>query len=194
MSKIIKLSNIPNSITVFRTFLIVPLVFMIYQKDSLAFLLIWIVIKILDGVDGTLARKYRWTSELGSKLDSYSDIISDVTAFAGFYLIKPELFVNYKYYWITSICSLVVAWSYGFLKTGKLYIFHLYSNKTFGLFFLTFLVVGLLYQPINWIMMMATIFGLIAGTEQIAIINRYGKNINLEIQEYFVPKLKKHFK
>lgn len=65
--------NIPNIITVFRIFL-VPLVvwLMLDERMQIAFLL-FVIAGISDGLDGYLAKKYGWQTELGAYLDPIAD-------------------------------------------------------------------------------------------------------------------------
>lgn len=65
--------NIPNIITVFRIFL-VPLVIwlMLDGRMQTAFLL-FVVAGVSDGLDGFLAKRYGWQTELGAYLDPLAD-------------------------------------------------------------------------------------------------------------------------
>lgn len=65
--------HIPNIITVFRIFL-VPLVIwlMLDGRMQVAFLL-FIVAGVSDGLDGFLAKRYGWRTELGAYLDPLAD-------------------------------------------------------------------------------------------------------------------------
>ena len=65
--------NIPNLITIFRIFL-VPLVvwLMLDERMQIAFLL-FVIAGISDGLDGYLAKKYGWQTELGAYLDPIAD-------------------------------------------------------------------------------------------------------------------------
>lgn len=65
--------NIPNIITVFRIFL-VPLVvwLMLDGRMQIAFLF-FVIAGISDGLDGYLAKKYGWQTELGAYLDPLAD-------------------------------------------------------------------------------------------------------------------------
>ncbi len=65
--------NIPNLITLGRVFL-VPVVFwlLLTHETRWAFVL-FVVAGVSDGVDGFLAKRYGWTTELGSYLDPLAD-------------------------------------------------------------------------------------------------------------------------
>ena len=65
--------NIPNLISLGRVIL-VPIVFWLLLQDQtqMAFVL-FVVAGISDGVDGFLAKRYGWTTELGAYLDPLAD-------------------------------------------------------------------------------------------------------------------------
>lgn len=65
--------NIPNIISVFRLFL-VPLVvwLMLDGRMQIAFIL-FVIAGLSDGLDGYLAKKYGWRTELGAYLDPLAD-------------------------------------------------------------------------------------------------------------------------
>ncbi len=73
--------NIPNIITVFRI-LLVPLVVWLMLDGSMqiAFIL-FVIAGISDGLDGYLAKKYGWQTELGAYLDPIADKILLVSIF-----------------------------------------------------------------------------------------------------------------
>ena len=73
--------DIPNLLTVGRILLALPLVaVMVQQRFSLA-LGLFALAGVSDGVDGLLARRYRWTSRLGAILDPLADKVLLVTSF-----------------------------------------------------------------------------------------------------------------
>ena len=75
------LRYIPNVLTMFRLFLVVPVVFSIARGHYQTALLIFMLAGFTDGLDGFLARRYSWQSELGSLLDPLADKFMMVAAF-----------------------------------------------------------------------------------------------------------------
>ncbi|MDO9382455.1 MAG: CDP-alcohol phosphatidyltransferase family protein [Hyphomicrobiaceae bacterium] len=73
--------NIPNLISLGRVIL-VPIVFWLLLQDQtqMAFVL-FVVAGISDGVDGFLAKRYGWTTELGAYLDPLADKLLIVSIF-----------------------------------------------------------------------------------------------------------------
>lgn len=87
--------NIPNLISLGRVIL-VPIVFwlLLTGETQLAFLL-FVIAGISDGVDGFLAKRYGWTTELGAYLDPLADKLLIVSIFValGFKAALPSWLV-----------------------------------------------------------------------------------------------------
>lgn len=65
--------NIPNLITLGRVIL-VPIVFwLLLTGEMQAAFVLFVIAGISDGVDGFLAKRYGWTTELGAYLDPLAD-------------------------------------------------------------------------------------------------------------------------
>lgn len=67
------LRHLPNLISALRILLVAPLVFAIATRRYEAALAVAAVAGVSDGVDGYLARRFRWQSRLGSILDPAAD-------------------------------------------------------------------------------------------------------------------------
>ena len=75
------LRQLPNTISIARMFLVVPVVLSLLQlKFGTA--LVWIAVAgVSDGIDGFLAKHYGWQSRLGSILDPLADKLLLVSTF-----------------------------------------------------------------------------------------------------------------
>ena len=73
MPTIVKLSWLPNAITIFRIALIVPVVLLIENQRFAEALLLFFVAGLSDGLDGFLAKRFAWRSRLGALLDPLAD-------------------------------------------------------------------------------------------------------------------------
>lgn len=86
--------DIPNLITVFRIFLVIPVVqAMLAERFGLA-LLLFVVAGVSDAVDGFLAKYFHWQSQLGSLLDPVADKLLLVSCFVAagvMSLLPPSL-------------------------------------------------------------------------------------------------------
>jgi cardiolipin synthase (CMP-forming) len=73
--------HIPNLICLFRIALVLPLVMAMRDGHQLWILLLFTVAAISDGLDGYLAKRFGWTSELGKFLDPMADKLLLVSVF-----------------------------------------------------------------------------------------------------------------
>ncbi len=73
--------DIPNLISVFRIVLVLPILIMMLNRRFDLALLLFAIAGASDGLDGFLAKRYQWQSELGGWLDPIADKILLVTSF-----------------------------------------------------------------------------------------------------------------
>lgn len=73
--------HIPNLICLFRMFLIVPLVLAMRDGEQVRILLLFSVASVSDALDGYLAKRFNWTSDLGRFLDPMADKLLLVSVF-----------------------------------------------------------------------------------------------------------------
>jgi cardiolipin synthase len=65
--------NIPNIITVFRIFLVPMVIWLMLDGRMQTAFLLFIVAGVSDGLDGFLAKRFGWETELGAYLDPLAD-------------------------------------------------------------------------------------------------------------------------
>ncbi len=171
---------LPNFLSIVRLVISVPLLMVACWHQRVWFLVLLVIGKITDVLDGMIARKYNCTSELGSKLDSYADIAFDLSSFASFFVVEPLVYRGYELYWFLAFGSLALAWVVGLLTTGRLVILHLYTNKLFGVLYTTYLFLSVIWPPVYWILYLSVLAGIIASMEQVAIFVKYGKSVDVE--------------
>lgn len=69
----IKLRHIPNFITFLRLIFLIPISYYLLHEDYQHAFYFFALAGISDGLDGWLARKYKWTSHFGSVVDPLAD-------------------------------------------------------------------------------------------------------------------------
>lgn len=67
------LRDIPNIISLLRIALVIPVVYLLIQREFSFALVLFFIAGISDGLDGYLAKRNNWTSRLGSILDPLAD-------------------------------------------------------------------------------------------------------------------------
>ncbi|MGL5259980.1 MAG: CDP-diacylglycerol--glycerol-3-phosphate 3-phosphatidyltransferase [Lachnospiraceae bacterium] len=69
--------NLPNKLTLFRVFLIIPFVFFMLAKDTQTFdyiaLALFVIASLTDLLDGYIARKYHLITNFGKFMDPLAD-------------------------------------------------------------------------------------------------------------------------
>ncbi len=75
-----KLKHIPNVLSVIRIILVFVFVYLVYaSEDLMAAVIVFLVAGVTDVVDGFLARKYNWITNLGKLLDPFADKLMQCT-------------------------------------------------------------------------------------------------------------------
>ncbi|MEO1963374.1 MAG: CDP-alcohol phosphatidyltransferase family protein, partial [Cycloclasticus sp.] len=73
--------DIPNAISMMRILLVAPIVYLLLNQSYTLALIFFVVAGISDALDGFLAKRYDWTSQLGSFLDPLADKLLLVSCF-----------------------------------------------------------------------------------------------------------------
>ncbi len=73
--------HIPNLICLLRMVLVWPIVAAMHRGDSVLAVSLFTVAAVSDGLDGFLAKRFHWTSQLGKFLDPLADKLLLVAAF-----------------------------------------------------------------------------------------------------------------
>lgn len=68
-----KRHHLPNLVTLFRIFLIIPYLYFLLKEQFTCAFFTFLLAGISDGFDGFLARRFGWTSPFGAMLDPLAD-------------------------------------------------------------------------------------------------------------------------
>ena len=88
--------HLPNIICVLRIALVWPVAAALAEREYLIALALFMVAGLSDGVDGYLAKRFNWTSELGKLLDPLADKLLLVTVFV------ESAWLGLAPWWLTS--------------------------------------------------------------------------------------------
>lgn len=78
------LRHLPNAITIARMLSLIPLAWLMLQKQYTGALILALVAGASDGVDGFLAKRFGWEGRLGSILDPLADKLMMLCCFSVF--------------------------------------------------------------------------------------------------------------
>ncbi len=107
----LKLKHIPNILSVIRILLVFVFVYLTFAKENLVpALVVFLVAGATDVVDGFLARRYNWITELGKILDPFADKLMQCTVLVCFCLkgIIPLWFVIP--FFLKEFSTLLIGW------------------------------------------------------------------------------------
>jgi cardiolipin synthase (CMP-forming) len=88
--------HLPNIICVLRIALVWPIAAALADREYLIALALFIVAGLSDGVDGFLAKRFNWTSDLGKFLDPLADKLLLVTVYV------EAAWLNLTPWWLTA--------------------------------------------------------------------------------------------
>jgi cardiolipin synthase len=77
----VKARDIPNAISVLRLLAVMPVVFLLLQRQFGWALVLFVLAGLSDGLDGFLAKQYGWQSQLGGILDPLADKVLLMASF-----------------------------------------------------------------------------------------------------------------
>lgn len=164
------LRQLPNAISVARLAATPVLYWMASEHMEAPFS--WLLVAALasDAVDGLLARRYAWTSRLGSLFDAVADAVLTLTAAYGVWVFHPDVFTGYSF----TIWLVLGMWAFehflAFLRYGRPSSFHTRLVRLAVFFFGCFLAVLFLIGFQAWLFYLTAITSLAAVLEEIAMI------------------------
>ena len=123
------MKSIPNYITISR--IVIALLLLLPKTFSIQFYMIYIYCGLSDILDGFIARKYKITSEFGTKIDSVADIV-----FVFVYLLKIipviEISIEINVWIIIIVLIKIFNIILGYIFYNKLILLHTVANKITG--------------------------------------------------------------
>ena len=77
-----KKENIPNILTIIR-FILIPFIYMsVLSKHFLSALIIFTISALTDVLDGYIARKYNYITDIGKLIDPLADKLTQISTLA----------------------------------------------------------------------------------------------------------------
>lgn len=121
--------KVVNIITLYRIITAPLLLYLIIAGHPVAFRWLLAASFFTDAVDGILARKFRTTSVLGSRLDSIGDDLTFAVAVTGLVISRPEFIIEQWVVVMVLFSLFFIQLFIGLIKYGKMTSFHTYLAK-----------------------------------------------------------------
>ncbi len=146
------------------------LIYAILSNKKWLFLILAVISLTTDAVDGFIARHRHQTSQRGSQLDSYGDLLTLILMLAGLFRFQLDflkensilLSILLGLYFLEVILAVI--------KYGKPSSFHTYLAKAsfvlLGLLYLSLFLVG----PVSWLFYTSVILAILSLLEELLIL------------------------
>ncbi|MEO6874511.1 MAG: CDP-alcohol phosphatidyltransferase family protein [Opitutaceae bacterium] len=160
--------NIANVITGCRILLAPVLLLLAWLGKEQLFLACLIVSLLSDIIDGQIARRFGLASELGSRLDSWADLLTYAAVPVATAWLRPDLVTSEKVAFIAAVTSYALPVVVGFMKFRQLTSYHSFGARV-SAYLLGAAVVVLFAHGPHWPFRMAVCVLVLAELEEIAI-------------------------
>lgn len=160
-----------NGITLYRLLIAPVLVYLIIAGDADVFKWLLPISFFTDLIDGYLARRYKVTSILGSRIDSVADDLTIVAAIVGVFVLKPAFVREQIVLIVIMLVLYLIQLISALIRYKKISSFHTYSAKVAAILQGVFLILIFLWPGLPAIFFyLAAISTLIDLAEEIVLV------------------------
>jgi len=161
-----------NGITLYRTIAAPFLLVLLFTKQYDIFKWLLAVSFFTDLVDGYLARKFKVTSILGTKLDSIGDDLTVLVGLVALFVLKLTFIKQHIIVFIILLVLFLLQTTYAFIRYKKMTNFHTYLAKIAAILQGIFLILVFFTEaPILILFYAATIITMLELAEEIILVN-----------------------
>lgn len=160
--------NLANMVTGCRIALAPVLLVLAWERREHAFLACLIVSLVSDIVDGQIARRLHLTSELGTRLDSWADLLTFASVPVAMWWLRPDLVSPERVAFLVTVGCYLVPILVGFLKFHRLTSYHTLLARI-SAYLMGLAVVVLFARGPTWFLHLAVGVLVIAEVEEICI-------------------------
>lgn len=146
-----------NGITLYRVIAAPFLVVLLFTGYYQAFKWLLAISFFTDLIDGYLARKFKVTSVMGTRLDSIGDDLTVLAALVGLFVINPAFIKTHITELIILLIVFVIETGYAIYKYGKMTNFHTYLAKLAAFLQGVFLLVAIVFDNPDLLLFYAAI-------------------------------------
>ena len=160
-----------NVITLYRIMAFPVFIFLIFTNRFDVFKWILIISFLTDAVDGFLARKFKASSVLGSKLDSIGDDLTILAGVIGLAVAKSEFLKEYWLIFAIPLLLFFVQVAGAFIRYKKMSSYHTYLAKAAAVFQGLFMCSMFLFaKPVYWLFYTTAIVTTLELIEEILMV------------------------
>ena len=160
-----------NGITLYRVIAAPFLLILLFTKHYDIFKWLLGVSFFTDLIDGYLARKFKVTSILGTRLDSIGDDLTVLVGLIALFVLKLEFIKQHIIILIILLALFLVQTTYAFIRYRKMTNFHTYLAKTAALLQGVFLILVFFTEEPSLILFYAAIIvTMLELTEEIILV------------------------
>ena len=160
-----------NGITLYRVIAAPFLLILLFTKHYDIFKWLLGVSFFTDLIDGYLARKFKVTSILGTRLDSIGDDLTVLVGLIALFVLKLEFIKRHVIIFIILLVLFLVQTTYAFIRYRKMTNFHTYLAKTAALLQGVFLIlIFFSKEPSLILFYAATVVTMLELTEEIILV------------------------
>ena len=160
-----------NGITLYRVIAAPFLLILLFTKHYDIFKWLLGVSFFTDLIDGNLARKFKVTSILGTRLDSIGDDLTVLVGLIALFVLKLEFIKQHVIIFIILLVLFLVQTTYAFIRYRKMTNFHTYLAKTAALLQGVFLIlIFFSKEPSLILFYAATVVTMLELTEEIILV------------------------
>ena len=166
-----KLISIPNFLSGFRLIAAPFLLYLAWTGRPNTFLALLAVSLLSDAVDGFIARKLHETSDFGTKLDSWGELVTYLSVPLCAWWLWPEILKREAFFVLMVVAAYTVPLIAGLVKFQKLPTYHTWAAKTAAVL----MSVGaflLFISNVAWPFRCAAVVQALAACEEVAITLR----------------------
>ena len=161
-------SKIPNLLSGFRLLAAPVMLFLAWIDQPVGFLVLLAITLSTDALDGYLARRQSWQSELGTKLDSWGDFTTYITVALGAWWLWPDIIRREAIFVGLALGGYLVPIAIGFAKYRRLTSYHTWAAKLSAVV-MSIAALLLFLTDIAWPFRCAAILMVLEAVEEIAI-------------------------
>ncbi len=164
-------ANAPNLLSAFRLIAAPFLLYLAWTHRPDLFLALLALTLLSDAIDGFAARRLHTTSELGTRLDSWGDLVTYLVIPLCAWWLWPEIIRREAGFVLLVLAALVVPLLAGLLKFRQLTSYHTWSAKTAAVL-MSVAIFLLFIADIAWPFRCAAVLLGLSACEEIAITLR----------------------